>query len=89
MLGAGRCGTQGRSLSADLACRVATGTALALAFEDRFDEALFTLEAIRDLIRLVTEGESPCPSSPIASGPASVPTAAATFSMNSSPFCRR
>jgi tetratricopeptide (TPR) repeat protein len=41
-------GAQGRNLSADLACRVATGTALALAFEGRFDEALFTLEAIRD-----------------------------------------
>jgi len=41
-------GAQGRSLSADLACRVAIGTALVLAFEGRFDEALFTLEAIRD-----------------------------------------
>ncbi len=48
-----------------------------------------TREAIRDLIRLVTEGESPCPSSPIASGPASVPTAAAASSMTSSPSCRR
>ena len=48
-----------------------------------------TLEAIRDLIRLATEGESPCPSSPTASGPASVPTAAAASSMTSSPSCRR
>jgi hypothetical protein len=48
-----------------------------------------TLEAIRDLIRLATEGESLCPSSPTASGQACVPTAAAASSMNSSPSCRR
>ncbi|MFL6291963.1 MAG: hypothetical protein ACJ759_13800, partial [Thermoanaerobaculia bacterium] len=41
-------GAQGRNLSADLACRIASGIALALAFEGRFEEALFTLEAIRD-----------------------------------------
>ncbi|EIM24358.1 hypothetical protein MicloDRAFT_00070110 [Microvirga lotononidis] len=48
-----------------------------------------TLEAIRDLIRLATEGETPCPSSPTASGSASVPTAAAASSMTSSSSCRR
>ena len=41
-------GAQGRNLSAELACRIAAGTALALAFEGLFDDALATLEAIRD-----------------------------------------
>jgi tetratricopeptide (TPR) repeat protein len=41
-------GAQGRNLSAELACRIAAGTALTLASEGLFDDALATLEAIRD-----------------------------------------
>lgn len=40
---------QGRNLSADLACRAASGTALVLAFKGKLDEALATLEGIRNL----------------------------------------
>lgn len=40
---------QGRNLSADLACRAAAGTAMVLAFEGKLDEALSTLEGIRNL----------------------------------------
>lgn len=41
-------GAQGRNLSAELACRIAAGTALALACEGLFDDAFATLETIRD-----------------------------------------
>ena len=41
-------GSQGRNLSAELACRIAAGTALALSFEGLFDDALWILQSIRD-----------------------------------------
>jgi hypothetical protein len=51
--------------------------------------AKLTLEAIRELIRLVTEGEQPCPSNPAMSGSASPQTSGASSSMTSPPSCRR
>jgi hypothetical protein len=51
--------------------------------------AKLTLEAIRELIRLATEGERPCPLDPAMSGAASPQTSAASSSMTSPRSCRR